>query len=256
MVTLPDEGPKTRLFKALLGDEYQANEYSSTYYAFLRAQVKAFDKDDDYFSRSFASILDVARPFNLDVVVDDIISLSTLFVSQLSTRATSKATMDGLLNHFLHERGESGAPLDAEATKHAQQAPFAIVGWLSLLYEPACTVQPGLFSTVSTRARDTDTDIMTKNISCAKRPLSTMLMELGQELPPLSSDTTPKILYASSISFYSLKSIGNIKDVVWSKSLAAHLQFDISTRTLTLFQLPSFCAMYCIYGDHSHLLSL
>lgn len=50
------------------------------------------------------------------------------------------------------------------------------------------------------------------------------------------------VLYQSSLNYYSLFTIGRVR-LDWVDTLAAHLAFDPSTSTLSVFRFPSFCAI-------------
>ncbi|KAK2595620.1 hypothetical protein QQS21_006667 [Conoideocrella luteorostrata] len=50
------------------------------------------------------------------------------------------------------------------------------------------------------------------------------------------------ILYESSLNYFSLFKIGRVK-LKWVDTITSHLIFERSTRTLSLFRFPSFCAM-------------
>lgn len=74
------------------------------------------------------------------------------------------------------------------------------------------------------------------------------------------SSNNDDVLYESSLNFFSLFTIGRVR-LKWVNTLTAHLAFDRSTRTLSVFRFPSLCVTNvlrkhdvkvlkkCVFGD-------
>lgn len=133
---------------------------------------------------------------------------------------------------------------------------FAIVGWQSMLYLPS-------FNTCSLRELAIHNDINqpdstlvfdTFKISAelADRPMATLLKGYGNLLPARSHELTIVASETSRMASswlpinpqetnaHLLQVLLRI-DIRWVDTLALHLDYDKSTRTLSLFRYPSFC---------------
>lgn len=70
----------------------------------------------------------------------------------------------------------------------------------------------------------------------------------GRALPVVRVNPNDDVLYASSLDFFSLYTIGQVR-LKWVDTLTAHLAFDRSTRTLSLYRYPSHCAINILRRD-------
>ncbi|KAF2267609.1 hypothetical protein CC78DRAFT_511770 [Lojkania enalia] len=134
---------------------------------------------------------------------------------------------------------------------------FAILGWQSMLYRPAFNT-----CTLSELAIHEDGDehssrlvFQTNRISAelCDRPLFIVLKGFGNLLPSSISSATPTAsennkLAATSIPLnpvetnaYLLRTLLHVK-IRWVDCVALHLDYDKSSKTLSLFRFPSFCA--------------
>lgn len=64
-------------------------------------------------------------------------------------------------------------------------------------------------------------------------------MPIGDE-PHYKEESTA--LYVSSLNYASLKTISKVK-LVWVNSLTNHLDFNATSRQLSIFRFPSYCAI-------------
>lgn len=74
----------------------------------------------------------------------------------------------------------------------------------------------------------------------------------GQYLPIGPHQSSGATLYASRVAYHSLYRLSNIR-IIWVDVLAAHLDFDPSTRRLMVFRFPSFCHLHLVYSLRSVL---
>lgn len=133
---------------------------------------------------------------------------------------------------------------------------FAILGWRSMLYQAAfnvCSVQELAIHQDSGQPHSGlvfDTYRVSAELS--DRPLSVLLKAFGQLLPARSSQiahlasenskTAPvwQPLHPTETNAHLLHVLLNVR-IQWVDMLALHLDYDKSSRTLSLFGYPSFC---------------
>ncbi|KAK7398521.1 hypothetical protein QQX98_012097 [Neonectria punicea] len=121
---------------------------------------------------------------------------------------------------------------------------FVSAGWLSMLYEPSHRHTTGVFS-IRGLPRQSITRIQQNIDPCLQRPLSSVSLGFGRLLPTMHIDAAEgqtNRLQVSMLAFDTLMRMGKVR-INWSDSLGSHLQFDPIRRELTLFRLPSYCAL-------------
>lgn len=184
----------------------------------------------------------------------DFFSLMVAIAEMMRTTSKPDASLSDIACDLLLESDGLASSSDPIVRLTAMNAVFTVLGWYSMLYEP------------SLKPNKTDLSISkpmvtTKNASrhlsslpiavCARRTVSGLLMSFGKRLPKPNFEAPSHMFHVSSIAFYALKRFGKI-NVVWVNCLSAHLDFDPLTRTLMLFRLPSFCALFCVsHGSRS-----
>lgn len=133
---------------------------------------------------------------------------------------------------------------------------FAVLGWQSMLYQAAfnvCSVQELAIHKDSRQPHSGlvfDTYRVTADLS--DRPLSVLLKAFGHLLPARSAGTSQLAsetrktastwhpLYPTETNAYLLHVLLHV-NIQWVDALALHLDYDKSSRTLSLFSYPSFC---------------
>lgn len=137
---------------------------------------------------------------------------------------------------------------DLRQDSSAQNMIFNAIGWLSLLYLPSkrgsllefrITIQSTKSATRNSATRD-----------MASRPLDELFRSFGDLLPrkprrPTSNgqtDTQESVLKfeVSNLNMGAMKDMANMK-INWVDSISAHLEFDPTTPSISLFRCPSFC---------------
>lgn len=139
---------------------------------------------------------------------------------------------------------------------HQRLLVFAVLGWRSMLYQAAfnvCSTQELAIHQDSDQPQSGlvfDTHKISAEIS--DRPLSVLLKAFGQLLPARSSNfsylasETGSIasvwqpLHPEETNAYLLHVLLRVQ-IRWVDILALHLDYDKTTRTLSLFRYPSFC---------------
>lgn len=169
-----------------------------------------------------------------------------------------------------------GAPLN-EYTNKAEALVFALLGWQTMLYHPYFFDLPtgvGLFISLSHRnggLHDLSTapcgQIHTNASSgesghdgCT-RPLPNLLAGFGPLIPTTTDWHTGDILEgdktvaSSSFNAHLLSVIGGV-NFKWTDCLPCHLDYDIETKTVYLFQYPSFCqhSLYTKRSDNTNMI--
>lgn len=204
------------------------------------------------------------RAGDLVVVYDFVYTIAQL----LSTRrkATLVEIVDKLDNDNLLK------PQGDEERAKPNQIVFAIVGWLSMLYEAVSHPKPDKLEVrkTSTSSSGQRNDLVTRKylsfglgFEYIDVPLYTMLGKFGYLIPMarihsirqpgFSHHGQSGIVQVHSVCFDTLHQIAGLK-IEWVSSLALHLELDSGKKTLKLFQFPSFCRMMMV-DRKKHLLS-
>jgi hypothetical protein len=133
---------------------------------------------------------------------------------------------------------------------------FAILGWQSMIYQPEFNICPPNQLAIHHDAGNPDSGLIfdeyTVSAEMCDRPLHVLLKSFGNLLPARSSNTTLAAvesskaaaswtaLYPSELNAYLLHALLRVR-FRWVDTLALHLDYDRSTRTLSLFSFPSMC---------------
>lgn len=136
-------------------------------------------------------------------------------------------------------------------------AVFAILGWQSMVYQPGFNICPPGQLAVHRSAGDPDSGFVfeeyTVPVRLCELPLFVLLKGFGNLLPARSSQTSLDsvengrkaaswtALYPGELNAYFLHRLLGVR-FRWVESLALHLDYDRSSRTLSLFAFPSMCA--------------
>lgn len=141
-----------------------------------------------------------------------------------------------------------------EGRQVARSIVFAVLGWQTMLYQPAFgTCPPQQLAIADLLDGYTGQAYMTlkQDQSRVKSSLADFLLGFGLMLPPENlciSDDPEDCLAFEKVAIVGpddfnaalLKSLARI-DIKWVDTLAPHLEFDKATNTLYLFRYPSFC---------------
>ncbi|KAG4441575.1 hypothetical protein IFR05_002960 [Cadophora sp. M221] len=190
------------------------------------------------------------RAGDLVVVYNFAITVARLLKSQSSLALAE--IVDGLENEQQLKQ-----QLDSERALH-NQAVFAAVGWLTMLFEAVNKPEVDKLeitrtSTASSGRRNTLTTrkirAHSQGFDHVDRSLDYLLSKFGELIPgPKVSNPTELSDVAESASeainvqtlcFHTLNSVVEVK-IEWVTSHALHLEFDSGKKTLKLFQYPSF----------------
>lgn len=166
---------------------------------------------------------------------------------------TEGMSIDDVVEHL---QGSLGMESTKEAFKTQRTLVFAILGWQSMLYQPAFNV-----CSLDQFAIDEDScqpnsglvyDNFKVDAELAERPLFVLLKGFGNLLPSPSPQITQVAsergrfiaewmpLISAEMNVYLLHTLLRVQ-IKWVDTLSLHLDFDKSSRTLSLFSCPSFC---------------
>lgn len=140
---------------------------------------------------------------------------------------------------------------------------FAVLGWQSMLYQAAFNVCSVRELAIHQHSDQPESGLVFDRYrvatSLSDRPLSVLMKAFGNLLPARPS-TTAKFaiensktapswlpLYPAETNAYLLHVLLRVH-IRWVDSLALHLDYDKSTRTLSLFSYPSFCLKMLLSG--------
>lgn len=199
---------------------------------------KAAELDFTFFSNLTDASRTEVRPIRLSGARLDFVLAVAMALQGLSN---PKITMRDVLGHVLTQYGITPADLPIDKQEAALQYLFASCGWLTMLYEPQKPVEERTFrinSWISSGSPQQST-------LSAQRPLVGMFLGFGKLLPYIGREDNSVLIRSSTVSFYTLKTIGKVK-IVWTNSASSHLSFDARSRRLNVFRLPSFCALCCL----------
>jgi hypothetical protein len=165
-----------------------------------------------------------------------------------------ETSVDDIANHLLSLGLIESNETEDEGRHVARSIAFAILGWQTMLYEPAFgTCPPQQMAIEDVLDGYTGQAYMTlkQDQSRIKSCLADFLLGFGLMLPSenlcLSDDPEDclafeKVAIVGPDEFNAalLKSFTQI-NIKWVDTLAPHMEFDKATNTLFLFRYPSFC---------------
>ena len=168
-------------------------------------------------------------------------------------------SVDDIIEHLqtVAELSIPGAPSDQATLDTTRLLVFTILGWQTMIYKPAFNVCPPYELAIHHDDGSPDSGLVFDSYRASSdlcdRPLSVLLKGFGNLLPARSSNTyTAAVensnvapswtgIYPSDLNAYHLHTLLQVQ-VRWVDTLALHLDYDVSTRTLSLFRFPSICA--------------
>ena len=168
--------------------------------------------------------------------------------------AQSEPSIDRIIEELVLNKSLNQI-LDEESLNASRGLVFAILGWQTMLFQPAFgNCPPQQFSVID------DFDgcqgqaflAFKQDTSEAKRRLDEFLMGFGLLIPPrntcISEDVEEKQAFnsiftveAGELNGFVLETIAHIQ-IRWTDCLAVHLEYHKASNTLYLFRYPSFCA--------------
>jgi hypothetical protein len=175
-------------------------------------------------------------------------------VTEAFIQGNQDSSIDEIIEHLLNTRVFKSTKSEDHALYRVLV--FAILGWRSMVYLPAFNVRPPSELAIYYDSNQPDSglvfDTYTVPADFSDRPLYILLKAFGNLLPA-RSPTAPQIavettrVAASWTALYPADINAHLLDILlrvrfrWVDTLALHLDYDKSTRTLCLFAFPSMC---------------
>ncbi|KAF5008536.1 hypothetical protein FDECE_5192 [Fusarium decemcellulare] len=170
-------------------------------------------------------------------------------------RSNHSCSIDDTVDH-LQEAKVFGDGHDEEVLDAMRLLVFATLGWTSMIYQPEFNVcAHDRLAVHHDNGPDSGLVFDRYNVSTdmCDRPLFVLLKCFGNLLPARSSSITQFAvetsktaaswvpLYPSELNAYLLHTLLGVH-LRWVDSIALHLDYDKSSRTLSMFSFPSICA--------------
>ncbi|KAI0387827.1 hypothetical protein F5Y04DRAFT_286805 [Hypomontagnella monticulosa] len=165
-------------------------------------------------------------------------------------------SIDEIIDHLIENQAITPDPESPGRSARHRQLVFAIIGWQTLLYQPAFNTCAPFQLAICEPGDEPDSkmvfDTYRVPIGLADRPLWVLLKGFGNLLPARSPETTRAAsessraavlwtpIYPREVNAYVLHNILRVR-FRWVDSLALHLDYDKTSRTLSLFEFPSVC---------------
>lgn len=161
-------------------------------------------------------------------------------------------TIDNILQSLLTPFGCRIQDLGPDSQVCCRQAVFKALSCCVMLFTASVESAPGrLLMDLSPGTMGFRPNLP---MEMSRRPISRLIQELGPLLPSQQhilaalNDTSPSMLYVSSLNAASLKFVSKIR-IVWTSSLGCHLLFNPLKRTLAIYRFPTYCALQCMNGE-------
>jgi len=185
-------------------------------------------------------------------ITDCVQSLPEVY-KEIVLQTTPGTNIDDLASHLLR-RNLVKSRKDRDERLVARSIAFAILGWQTMLFQPALGTCPLQLLAVADVMDGYNSQAFMKfkqDYSRIKRPLSDFLLGFGLMLPKenicVSEDAEDRQAYEKvdivrpeEINASLLRRFARI-DIEWVDVMAPHLEFDKAANKLYLFQHPSFC---------------
>ena len=171
-------------------------------------------------------------------------------------RKSQSPSIDEVIEHLQEERIFELAGCETAQLPAQRLLVFAILGWQTMLYLPSfntCSLaQLEIHQHVGQPNSRLVYDTFRMSADLADRPLAILLKGYGNLLPsrcrglPTVASETSRVasswnaINVTEMNAYCLFSYLNVK-INWVDTLALHLDYDKSSRTLSLFKYPSLC---------------
>ncbi|OJJ79756.1 uncharacterized protein ASPGLDRAFT_69886 [Aspergillus glaucus CBS 516.65] len=144
--------------------------------------------------------------------------------------------------------------------QYARYFVFCVLGWQTMLFTPAPMDSSNSILVETPQLAIDEQDgcceythmsLQQDSRSCSNEPLSEFLVGFGVLLPSksLCLDKDPNIqhafhkqteVHAKTFNAYTLSAVAGLR-IKWVDALACHLEFNSTTKEISLFRFPSFC---------------
>lgn len=171
-------------------------------------------------------------------------------------RQDSGPSIDQAIEHLVEQSQLSPSDEGSELSLQHRLLVFAILGWQSMLYLPAFGTCPPEELAILQLEDQRNSGLIFETFKAAshlaERPMSIFLKAYGNLLPARSQawDKEANEPTEAALTWFPIDPLETNAhflqmllrvDICWVDTLALHLEYDKSTRTLSLFRYPSLC---------------
>ncbi|KAI0448368.1 hypothetical protein F5B21DRAFT_127105 [Xylaria acuta] len=178
------------------------------------------------------------------------------FISSIVTacrRLDRGLSIDEVLQEIVGTSNDSSANSadEREFTPMDRQAVFTVLAWLTMLVRPSLKTSNENYHIVVEKKLESLQSM--QPLDSATSPMFDLFRGFGCNVPCEASERSKNreetLLRPSSLDFFYLKTVGKVK-IRWTYNLDSHLRFDQRSGTLSLFCLPTYCALH-ILSEHN-----
>lgn len=171
-------------------------------------------------------------------------------------RQESSPTIDQVIEHLVEKRLLNASDEGSELSLQHRLLVFAILGWQSMLYLPSFGTCPpeelGILQLDDQQKSGLIFETFKVPSDLAERPMAIFLKAYGNLLPAQSQawDKEANEPTEAALTWFPIDPLETNAhflqmllrvDICWVDALSLHLEYDKSTRTLSLFRYPSLC---------------
>lgn len=188
----------------------------------------------------------------IDLTTDTPFYRFFMIIRQYTSKAERSLTIDEIIKYLGDDLAQESL-VQTENVPELKHLVFAILGWQSMLYRPSFNTCPLSQFAVHQEVDQPDSGLIfdTYKLSAylSDRPVAILLKTYGHLLPARAREPTLAVsedgsawnpLNPSEMNAHFLHTILQI-EIRWVDTLSLHLDYDKSTRTLSIFRYPSFC---------------
>lgn len=193
---------------------------------------------------------------SIDLSVDSAFYRVFMSINRFTRREGSNCSIDDIIECLRADSLLESIAVPSQTFQAQRCLVFAILGWQSMLYSPSFNTCPLSELAIQQAVDQPDSrlvfDTFKVSTDLADRPLAILMKAFGNLLPS-RPQTLTKIASETSrvaslwypinpleVNAHFLHSLLRVR-FRWVDSLALHLDYDRSTRTLSLFRYPSVC---------------
>lgn len=190
----------------------------------------------------------------IDLTVDTPFYQIFMAIHKYISDADTSPTIDEIVEH-LGDGSAQESPVDPENFPESKLLVFAILGWQSMLYRPSFNTCPLSQLAIHQEVDQPDSGLLFDTFKVpaylSDRPVSILLKGYGHLLPARSrrpalaseinwEGASWNPLNPLEMNAHLLHTLLQV-EIRWVDTISLHLDFDKSSRTLSIFRYPSFC---------------
>ena len=178
-------------------------------------------------------------------------------IRTVEERGTTTDVLNAIRSSFLNSKSHAPSQKD---TTICMTATFAVLCWSSMTLKPLLPISDSSANALETR-RASHPESMGLKPDTLRRPITAAFRNFQRSMcgrrwrQPICvvAAEHSSVLHASTLNFQSLQTIGKIR-LSWVGDLSSHLDYEPRTRTLSVFQFPTFCALTTVMENRGVVL--